>query len=344
MKNKIIYEYVFLDSKNCFRSKTKVIDGPIKLDKNQLPDLHHIPNWNYDGSSTGQAIGKDSEVILKPVYVCPDPFRRNLTYSYILLCELYVNEKTPHKNNTRYVSNYIFKKYFNTKPWFGIEQEFFIKNPRSKLPLGMLLNGDTPPQADYYCGVGHGNCYGRPLAEDVLSHCVYSGLNITGLNFEVAPGQCEFQILGQGIKVCDELLIFRYILVRAAEKYSVQIDFHPKPVKGDWNGSGCHVNFSTYEMRSEGGYQKIIESMEKLKNKHLEHIAIYGEDNDQRLTGMHETSSMSKFSYGVAHRGCSVRIPRETVKNKCGYFEDRRPASNMDPYIVCSKILKTVMM
>ena len=61
------------------------MNGPIKLDKNQLPDVHHIPEWNYDGSSTGQAEGKKSEVILKPVYVCPDPFRRNIQYSYLVL-------------------------------------------------------------------------------------------------------------------------------------------------------------------------------------------------------------------------------------------------------------------
>lgn len=344
MTNKIVYEYVFLDAKKGFRSKTKVMNGPIKLDKNQLPDVHHIPEWNYDGSSTGQAEGKKSEVILKPVYVCPDPFRRNIQYSYLVLCELYIDEKTPHPDNTRYSSNHIFKRHFHEKPWFGIEQEFFIKSPHTKLPLGMLLNGKTPPQADYYCGVGHGNCYGRPLAEDVLSHCLYSGLYVTGLNFEVAPGQCEFQIRGEGITACDELLMFRYILTRAAEKYSVQIDLHPKPVKGDWNGSGCHVNFSTLEMRMDGGYRRIIESMDKLKEKHLEHLEIYGDDNEQRLTGLHETSSMSEFSYGIAHRGCSVRIPCETVKNRCGYFEDRRPGSNMDPYLVCSKILETVMM
>jgi glutamine synthetase len=339
----IVYEYIFLDAKNNFRSKTKVIKGPIKLDKYQSPDIHYIPSWNYDGSSTGQAKGNNSEVILKPVYVCPDPFRQNIKYSYLVLCETYSDPNTPHPNNTRHLSNFLFKKYSQEKPWFGIEQEFFIINPTLKLPLGMLPNGKTPPQADYYCGIGYGNCFGRPFIEDVLSYCLHSKLYVTGLNFEVAPGQCEFQIRGEGVTACDELMIFRYILIRAAEKYSINIDFHPKPVKGDWNGSGCHVNFSTLDMRKEGGYTKIIESMNKLKEKHSEHIAIYGEDNDQRLTGHHETSSMSEFSYGIANRGCSVRIPRETVQNKCGYFEDRRPASNMDPYLVCSKILETVL-
>ena len=102
MTNHIVYEYIFLDSKNNFRSKTKVVNGPIKFDKNQLPDIHHIPDWNYDGSSTGQADGTNSEVIIKPIYVCVDPFRRNIKYSYFVLCESYSDEKTPHKNNKRH--------------------------------------------------------------------------------------------------------------------------------------------------------------------------------------------------------------------------------------------------
>ena len=345
---KYLLEYIWIDGYGTYRSKTKVM---FVGNKDYSINPTTLPKWNFDGSSTGQAKGEDSEVILNPVYVVKDPFRRRYKFSsheelpcYLVLCDTYLPDGTPHPSNTRFAANNFFFEHREQKPMFGIEQEFFIINPNTKIPLGMFPNGETPPQADYYCGVGHGNCFGRPLAEDVLSHCLYSDLYVTGLNFEVAPGQCEFQIRGEGVKVCDELLIFRYILVRAAEKYSVKIDFHPKPVKGDWNGSGCHVNFSTSEMRSEGGYDVIIKSMDKLKEKHLEHIEIYGEDNDQRLTGLHETSSMSKFSYGVAHRGCSVRIPCETVRNKCGYFEDRRPASNMDPYLVCSKILETVML
>ena len=59
--------------------------------------------------------------------------------------------------------------------------------------------------------------------------------------------------------------------------------------------------------------------------------ARYGEGNEKRLTGACETADINTFSYGVADRGCSVRIPRDTAAEGCGYLEDRRPASNVDP-------------
>merc|ERR1739848_434426 len=115
----------------------------------------------------------------------------------------------------------------------------------------------------------------------------------------------------------------------------------PKPIPGDWNGAGCHTNYSTQKMRDAGGYKEIIAAIEKLKVKHQEHIKVYGEGNERRLTGAHETAPITEFSYGVANRGASVRIPRTAEAEQCGYFEDRRPASNMDPYVVTSKLFKT---
>ena len=96
-------------------------------------------------------------------------------------------------------------------------------------------------------------------------------------------------------------------------------------------------------MREENGYDVILDAINRLEQKHDEHIKIYGEDNDQRLTGLHETAHISKFSYGVANRGASIRIPRDTEKNKCGYFEDRRPSSNCDPYLVTGMLFKTTV-
>merc|ERR1712054_83614 len=119
--------------------------------------------------------------------------------------------------------------------------------------------------------------------------------------------------------------------------------FDPKPMSGDWNGAGCHTNYSTEPMRQDGGYAEIIKAIEKLGAKHDEHIKVYGEGNDRRLTGAHETAPITKFSYGVANRGASIRIPREAEANGKGYFEDRRPASNMDPYIVTGLILAFVI-
>jgi glutamine synthetase len=135
----------------------------------------------------------------------------------------------------------------------------------------------------------------------------------------------------------------RYILFRLGEEWGLDVVIDPKPVKGDWNGSGCHTNYSTKATRDPAiGWKTIIEDhLVKLKEKHMEHIFVYGEGNKYRMLGTHETASYDEFSYGVGSRGCSVRVPVGTAADKCGYYEDRRPASNINPYVSCAILVDT---
>jgi glutamine synthetase len=132
---------------------------------------------------------------------------------------------------------------------------------------------------------------------------------------------------------------------RVGEEYGVRINLHPKPVKGDWNGSGMHANFSNTVLRTAGNKETFEEICELFRPKQAikEAIAVYGADNDERLTGRHETQSIDKFSYGLSDRGASIRIPIAVPENGWnGWLEDRRPASNADPYKVAAVIVKTV--
>ncbi len=364
----IIAEYIWLDNNGDFRSKARSLEigdistflserfmqtnsgGTYTDDGIKLNNGKMIPKWNYDGSSTGQASGNDSEIIIVPRNVYKCPFRGNAFSSNILvLCDTYKPDGTPLSNNYRPQAEKIFNEYYLEQPWYGLEQEYFIINPNTNLPLGFRgfetnPNSDsfTQPQGQYYCSVGAGNAFGRKLVNLHYEYCLKMGLGISGINAEVAPGQWEFQIGPvEGIEAADQLMIARYVLIRLAEDFDLKITFHPKPLSGDWNGSGCHTNFSTYKMRSENGLDVIQSAIEKLSKKHDEHMKVYGTDNNLRMSGEHETAKFDEFSYGVANRGASVRIPNEIYKNKKGYFEDRRPSANCDPYLVCSKILET---
>ena len=348
----VVLEYIWLDGNYNLRSKTKIMNIENNHNKDEL--LSILPIWNYDGSSTGQASGNDSEIIIQPKAIYVDPFRENSSkcISYLVLCDTYKKDPLnssvfiPHETNTRVKAVEIFNKYKDDEPMFGIEQEFFLAD-KEDIPIFKNLVSQNyndsiwEPQGNYYCGVGGKNIIGRDFMERCMMYCLIAELNITGMNAEVAPGQWEFQVCAKGIDAADQLYILRYILLRTAEMYGWTINLHPKPVEGDWNGSGCHVNFSTKNMRNDNGIEYINSAIEKLSKKHDEHMIIYGCNNNLRMTGLHETADYHTFSSGVANRGASIRIPNSTFIDKRGYFEDRRPGSNMDPYLVTSKLLET---
>ncbi len=327
MKSKL--EYVWLDGykpEPNLRSKTKIVE-------NFKGTLEDCPMWSYDGSSTRQAEGRFSDCLLKPVRLVVDPEREN---GWIVLCEVLNPDGTPHESNTRNKIN------DNPDFWFGFEQEYtLVENGK---PLGFPTNGYPAPQGMYYCSVGYGNVAGREIIEEHLDICLEAGLEFTGINAEVLLGQWEFQVLGKGAKrAADDLWIARYFLFRITEKYGLKVEFHPKPVTGDWNGSGLHTNFSNKEMREVGGEEFIKAICESFRKNHSYHIAVYGSSNEMRLTGLHETQSIDKFSYGVSDRGASIRIPISMPeKGWKGYLEDRRPASNADPYLITARIIETV--
>jgi len=143
----------------------------------------------------------------------------------------------------------------------------------------------------------------------------------------------------------DQLWMSRYLMLRVCEMYNVVCTFDPKPVPGDWNGAGGHTNYSNNATRAAGtGYEAIKEQIMKLEKNHAKHIAGYGRGNERRLTGKHETSSMDNFGWGVANRGASIRVGRMVPVEKSGYYEDRRPASNLDPYVVTKLLVETTLL
>ncbi|XP_023004587.1 glutamine synthetase nodule isozyme-like isoform X1 [Cucurbita maxima] len=337
--DKIIAEYVWIGGSGLdLRSKARTLPGLVT-------DPAKLPRWNYDGSSTNQAPGDDSEVILYPQAIFKDPFRRG--NNILVMCDAYTPSGEPIPTNKRFNAAKIFSHadVVAEEPWYGIEQEYTLLQKDVHWPLGWPVGGFPGPQGPYYCGTGADKAFGRDIVDAHYKACLYAGVNISGINGEVMPGQWEYQVGPTvGIAAGDQVWISRYILERITEIAGVVLSFDPKPIKGDWNGAGAHTNYSTKSMRNDGGIDVIKKAIEKLGLRHKLHIAAYGEGNERRLTGRHETADINTFSWGVANRGASVRVGRDTEQAGKGYFEDRRPASNMDPYVVTSMIAETTIM
>ncbi|MEM8781664.1 MAG: glutamine synthetase beta-grasp domain-containing protein [Planctomycetota bacterium] len=333
MSGKSKLEYIWLDG----FQPTQSLRGKTKIVKDFSGKLEDCPMWSFDGSSTEQAEGGSSDCLLKPVFCCPDPGREG--DGYLVMCEVLNADGSAHPSNGRATIEDDDNDF-----WFGFEQEYTLVDPDTTRPLGFPAGGYPGPQGPYYCSVGAQKAFGRELVEEHLEMCLQAGLNVEGINGEVMAGQWEFQIFSKGAKQAgDQIHIARYLLERCGEKYGVAISIHCKPMAGDWNGSGMHANFSNTTLRTAGSkdvYEKICQAFEpRIK----EHIAVYGADNEKRLTGLHETQAIDKFSYGVSDRGASIRIPIGTVEAGWkGWLEDRRPNSAADPYKVAAVIIQTV--
>ena len=326
-------EYIWLDG----YKPTQSLRSKTRIEKDFSGKLEDCPMWSFDGSSTEQAPGGSSDCLLKPVAIFPDPARKN---SYLVMTEVLDAAGKPHESNGRATIDDEDDDF-----WFGFEQEYFLWNPETDKPLGFPDGGYPGPQGPYYCSVGAKNAFGREIVEEHLDYCLEAGLNVEGINAEVAAGQWEFQIFAKGAKSAgDQIWVARYLLERTAEKYGVSVNWHCKPLGAlDWNGSGMHANFSNSYTRTAGSREKIEKVCEAFRPVVKEHIAVYGADNHLRLTGKHETASIHDFSYGVSDRGASIRIPVYTANHGwSGYLEDRRPNSAADPYKVAARIIKTV--
>jgi len=326
--NKYKAEYLWLDGTEPtakMRSKTKV------MDLGEAPSI-----WGFDGSSTNQAPGENSDCVLKPVFICPDPVRGG--DNKIVLCEVLNTDMTPHSTNTRASCAVTAEKYASHQSWFGIEQEYTFFDGIK--PLGWPDSGFPAPQGGYYCGVGADEVFGRDIVEAHMNACLLAGLSFSGINAEVMPAQWEFQIGPVGAPdIGDQLWVARWLLYRIAEDFGVSATLYPKPVKGDWNGAGAHTNFSTLEMRES--YEAIVKAAQALGEKADLHVRNYGYGIEERLTGLHETCSFKEFKWGVSDRGASVRIPWQVERDQKGYLEDRRPNANCDPYVVSQLMIET---
>lgn len=334
MPSSVIAEYIWIDGTRPtpkLRSKTKIL---------QDASRETLPLWSFDGSSTQQATGDKSDCILRPVHVVDDPVRKN--GSILVMCEVLNADMSPHCTNFRTRLADLEYMSQNLKPWIGFEQEYTLF--KGSRPLGFPSEQRFPAaQGPYYCGVGADEVAGRALVERHMQACIDAGLSIQGVNAEVMPGQWEFQIGGPEVntlRASDEIWIARWLLYRLGEDMGISATLDPKPVPGDWNGAGMHANFSTAQTRERGGLAIINHILQHMRANSDKHIRNYGHGYETRLTGAHETCRYDEFRVGISDRTASIRIPVTTFENDGGYFEDRRPNANADPYRVSAVLLE----
>lgn len=345
-KQPVRVTYIWLGGKDAhhdIRSKDRTMyltqEELLKPPKDLLAD-GLFPVWNYDGSSTGQAKGLDTEILLKPVnaFPCYLPRPSKKIPWILVLAECYLPCGEPTADNSRAMARQTFEQLPDEHPWFGLEQEYFLLG-RDGRPYGWPERGFPAPQGPYYCSTGSQVAWGREYVDQHYEICLEMGLNISGTNGEVTPAQWEFQVGPcEGLEMGDQIVVARWVLLRLLEKDGLDVEYRAKPILGDWNGSGLHTNFSTEATRAENGIEAIYQYIDRLRKTVRKDIVFYGAENNLRLTGRHETSKATDFTSGVGTRSTSIRIPNSVASERRGYMEDRRPASDADPYLVTSRL------
>jgi len=338
-------EYVWLDGNSTrnLRSKVRYEDWVMDSQSGNMSReavLARMPEWSYDGSSTNQADTFESDVILHPVRVYQNPLEVSEMASFIVLCDTYYTDGTPHKTNSRHALQQLIEKYEESDTMqFSVEQEYTFLD-EDNLPVKWNCEME---KGQNYCGVGSQNVNHRIVVEQHAFACMQAGIDIFGTNAEVLVSQWEYQLGPKGaMETADDLWVSRYLLHKLTEGQSFYASLEPKPVEGEWNGAGAHINFSTDYMRSNSDRNYIESICEALGETHKKHMEVYGENNEARLTGDCETQHYDKFTFGIANRGASIRIPPPTAHDWSGYLEDRRPAANVDPYKAFGALVETI--
>lgn len=311
--------YIWLSKGNIFRSKVYTLAAQQEQTETSIVDPKNYPVGVFDGSSTGDAVVDASDVRIRPCAVY-----RDLDESGVfVLCDRDA-PGTQRANLLQLIEN---RKVFGSDTcWFGFEQEYFI----------VPIEQDQEQNTFHYCTTTV-----NPIPQLHYNECFKLGIQCTGWNTEVAPNQFEFQICGGGVKAADDLIMARWVLMRMCEQQGVGALFVPKPIPF-YNGSGLHTNFSTKAMRTApGGWITMLKCVGLMRDRHMEHMEVYGEGNRARMTGKHETSVYEAFSWGVGTRNTSVRLQSHMKKDDKGYIEDRRPGSDADPYSVCYALVNT---
>ncbi|XP_078496978.1 glutamine synthetase-like [Lissotriton helveticus] len=331
--NQALVTYVWIDTNGeALYCKTRTLD-------HEPSCIEDVPEW---------IMWKDlnSDMYLIPVEMFRDPFC--LDPNKLVMCEVMKYNRKPAETNLRHTCKTAMEKVKDFHPWFGMEQEYTLLGINGH-PFGWPKNGFPGPEGSYSCGVGADKAYGRDVVESHYKACLYAGVKICGTNAEAMPSQWEFQVGPcEGITMGDHLWMARFILHRVCEDFGVVATLDPKPMAGNWSGAGCHANYSTEAMRNAGGLKYIEEAIEKLRKRHNYHICVYdphgGKDNYRRLTGQKGTPMIHEFSAGAGKCGISVRIPHQVSQEGFGYFEDRRPSANCDPYAVTEALVRTIIL